>query len=106
MFIRSCFPTNSLTPPCAKALLSSARYNPVERLSRPRARRAPPASAAMPYHMGKTMVEQASEPGGNPAYLLKSAVPQRPSLVAGASESRCAHILARSCLHHTRPTNI
>ena len=34
------------------------------------------------YHMGKTMVQIAAEPGrGNPAYLLNSSLPQRPLII-------------------------
>jgi len=33
----------------------------------------------MPYHYGKTMIQQAGEPGHNHAYLLNSSQPQRPA---------------------------
>ena len=39
------------------------------------------------YHMGKTMVQVAAEPGrGNPAYLLNSSLPQRPLIIGQISK--------------------
>ena len=42
----------------------------------------------MGYHLGKTMVQEASEMGhNNPAYLLNSSQPQRPAIIGQLSKS-------------------